>query len=76
MTLLCNNRRQPWLLAGGWSVIPVTPHAQQTPDELADSDRPELEDYTSYEDDDALVICDTKNPRAWIRSEDRTDLQR
>lgn len=38
-----------------------------------DADWPELEhrsleQYTNYEDDGTLVICDRENPKAWIRS--------
>lgn len=51
----------------------MTPHATQAPD--VEIDRPELEDFTSYEDDDALVICDKQNPRAWIRSGNRTNIE-
>lgn len=55
-------------------MIPVT-HAEHAPDVDSELDRPELEDYTSYEDDDALVICDRNNPRAWIRSTNRVSLR-
>lgn len=30
--------------------------------------------YTAYEDDGALVVCDRTNPRAWIRSATTTAL--
>lgn len=36
---------------------------------------PDLDRYTSYEDDDALVVCDRENPRAWIRSDAHAELQ-
>lgn len=32
--------------------------------------------YTAYEDDGALVVCDRTNPRAWIRSATTTALDR
>ena len=53
------------------AVIIVTRTAPREPETDVDIDRPELEHVTGYEDDDALVICDTTNPRAWIRSADR-----
>lgn len=34
--------------------------------EPADDD---LEQFTSYEDGDHHVICDTQNPKAWVRSD-------
>lgn len=35
----------------------------------------DLDDVTSYEDGDHHVICDTKNPNAWIRAEETADVQ-
>lgn len=44
-------------------------------DEVGPDDRPAgLDGVASYEDDDAFVVCDRKNPRAWIRSDAVTDL--
>lgn len=37
-------------------------------DSTASTDTPDLDRYTSYEDGDAVVVCDRENPRAWIRS--------
>lgn len=51
----------------------VTQHATQVPD--FEIDRPELDDFTSYEDDGALVVCDKQNPNAWIRSGNRTTIE-
>lgn len=31
--------------------------------------REDLEQYTSYEDEGALVICDRENPAAWVQSD-------
>lgn len=28
-----------------------------------------LEQFASYEDGDQLVVCDTKSPNSWIRSD-------
>lgn len=41
-----------------------TVEVETTEPEVAD-----LEDVTCYEDDDATVICDRTNPKAWIRSD-------
>jgi hypothetical protein len=35
----------------------------------------DLDGVASYEDDDAFVVCDRKNPQAWIRSDAVTDLE-
>lgn len=43
---------------------------EQTEPEGADLDR-----FTSYEDGDTLVICDRKNPDAWIRADVTDDLE-
>lgn len=36
--------------------------------------RPDFDRYASYEADGALVVCDRKDPRAWIRSSVTTTL--
>lgn len=33
-----------------------------------------LDDYVSYEDRDGLVVCEKKNPNAWICSDDARPL--
>lgn len=44
-------------------------------DEAEPDDRPAgLEGVASYDDDDAFVVCDRKNPQAWIRSDTVADL--
>jgi hypothetical protein len=46
--------------------------AEAEPDEQGrDYDR-----YASYEDGDATVICDRKNPNAWLKSTAATELRR
>lgn len=32
-------------------------------------DRPDLEQYVSYEDGDDVVICDRTEPASWLRSD-------
>lgn len=34
----------------------------------------DLDGFTSYEDDGHHVICDTQNPKAWIRSDETRSL--
>lgn len=41
---------------------------QREPDEI------EFDRYASYEEDGSLVICDRKNPNAWIKSNVSGDL--
>jgi hypothetical protein len=45
-------------------------YAVEPPAEL-----PDLDEFTSYEDDGALVVCETSNPNAWVRSDVTTDLE-
>jgi hypothetical protein len=50
-------------------------HETEAVDEAEPDDRPAgLEGVASYEDGDAFVVCDRKNPQAWIRSDAVTDL--
>lgn len=51
-----------------------TPADAAVDSEARDPDA-DFDDYASYEDDGALVICDRFNPSGWIRSEDVTELQ-
>jgi hypothetical protein len=37
---------------------------------------PDFEQYVSYEDEDGTLICDSKNPSAWIRSDAVTPIRR
>lgn len=36
--------------------------------------RPDLDRYASYEQESDLVICDRKNPQAWIKSDTTSGL--
>lgn len=36
----------------------------------------DLEQFASYEDDDGFVICDRKNPNAWIKAETTEQIER
>lgn len=36
----------------------------------------EYEQFASYEDGDAIVICDRKKPQAWIRSDTVVGIRR
>lgn len=36
----------------------------------------ELDQFASYEDDDGFVICDRKNPKAWIKSTTAPQMER
>jgi|GEM_PF-4076473 len=38
------------------------------------SEASEFDRYADYEDGDALVICDRRNARAWLRSDATTTL--
>lgn len=45
---------------------------EQTPVPAVDSEtpsEPDFDRFTSYEDGNDLVICDRKNPKAWIKSD-------
>lgn len=46
-------------------------HPLPTEQQPTDDD---LDRYTSYEQDTDLVICDRKNPQAWIKSDTTTTL--
>lgn len=35
-----------------------------------------LDDVTCYTDDGSLVVCDRKNPKAWVSSDTTVDRQR
>lgn len=35
----------------------------------AEPDRIDYDDFASYEEGDALVVCDRENPNAWIKSD-------
>lgn len=37
---------------------------------------PDHEGFTGYEDGDSYVVCDRKNPNAWIRSDVTEPLSR
>lgn len=41
----------------------------------ADGETDEFDRYADYEDDGALVICDRRNARAWLRSDATTTLE-
>lgn len=47
---------------------------QRTVPEAEPSNEPDFDRFASYDDDGALVVCDRKNPRAWIRSDATTPL--
>lgn len=34
-----------------------------------ESGKPDFDRFASYEDGDDIVICDRKNPKAWIKSD-------
>lgn len=36
----------------------------------------DLEQFASYEADDGFVICDRKNPNAWIKAETTARIER
>lgn len=36
---------------------------------------PDLDGFTSYEDGNALVVCDRKNTNAWVRSDVTYELE-
>lgn len=42
---------------------------QITEVEQSAPEKPEFDRFASYEDGDDLVICDRKNPKAWIKSD-------
>lgn len=44
-------------------------HPTEATTESTVPDRPDLEDVTSYEEGDALVVCDRSVPSAWLRSD-------
>lgn len=50
-------------------------HAEPV-DETRPDDHPttDLENVTSYDDGDRVVVCDRKNAQAWIRSDTVIDL--
>lgn len=47
---------------------------QTTQPELVAEEPPaaDLDSFASYDDGDALVVCDRSNPNAWIRSDATT----
>lgn len=49
---------------------PLAREANRVEPEYVDFDR-----FTSYEDGDATVVCDRKNPNAWLRSDAVVDLE-
>lgn len=53
-------------------------HDQQFDADVVDDeiDRPEFDRYTRYEDDGALVVCDRKNPAAWLKAADTVAVRR
>lgn len=46
--------------------------AQITDVEQSAPEKPDFDSFASYEDGDDLVICDRKNPKAWIKSDTST----
>lgn len=45
-------------------------------DETSESSADEYDDVTCYADDGRLVVCDRRNPKAWVRSDTTIDRQR
>lgn len=48
---------------------------KQSPSSERQPTSPDHDRFTSYEQDDDLVICDRKNPQAWIKSDTTTSLE-
>lgn len=46
----------------------------QTADQPVPTDDDALDAVTGYEDDGCYVVCDRRNPSAWIRSDVTTEL--
>lgn len=40
-----------------------------------DAETPDFDRYASYEDGDHVVVCDRKEPTAWLRSTVAVDLR-
>lgn len=53
-------------------------HDQQIDTDVVDEevDRPEFDRYASYEDDGDLVVCDRKNPAAWLKADETVAVRR
>lgn len=62
----------------GFPSEPTPMHDQQFDAEVddADVDRPDLDRYTTYEDDGDVVVCDRKNPSAWLKADETVAVRR
>jgi hypothetical protein len=41
----------------------------QRGDEVPEAESIDLDEFTGYEDGNSYVVCDRRNPQAWIRSD-------
>lgn len=53
----------------------MTEHVFDTESEI-ETPPDRLDEYTSYEDDGSLVVCDRSDPNAWVRSDVTAECER